>query len=195
MVAQMRQKQDAGTSAFVEKEKAAAGFADLHNADVVFKCRKLTNNKDSVKVVTKTAFGENKDTVRYVLMLDPTNAASKNRIDQTFQCEILLEKGFGAHNYYALRKMLILHGFLKEGGAWYNFPKEIAEGLKISDKKMHMTEINEIIKENTGAFVRLLKETGCYSIIAKTGGVKEIVGDEDPEVEDTIEGVYGNEEE
>ena len=195
MVAQMRQKQDAGASAFVEKEKAAAGFADLHNADVIFKCRKLTNNKDSVKVVTKTAFGENKDTVRYVLMLDPTNAASKNRIDQTFQCEILLEKGFGAHNYYALRKMLILHGFLKEGGAWYNFPKEIAEGLKISDKKMHMTEINEIIKENTGAFVHLLKETGCYSIIAKTGGVKEIVGDEDPEVEDTIEGVYGNEEE
>ena len=90
MVAQMRQKQDAGNNAFAEKEKAAAGFADLHNADVIFKCKKLTNNNDSKKIITQTAFGENKDTIRYVLMLDPTNSASKNRIDQTYQCEILL---------------------------------------------------------------------------------------------------------
>ena len=186
MVAQMRQKQDAGTSMFAEKEKAAASFSDLHNADVIFKCKKLTNNKDSVKVITKTAFGENKDTIKYVLMLDPTNAASKNRIDRTYQCEILLEKGVGAHNYYALRKMLILHGFLKENGAWYNFPKEVAEGLGVSDKKMYMNDVNEIIKENSGAFVNLLKETGCYSIVAKSSdGIKEIAGDED--VEETSE--------
>ena len=195
MVAQMRQKQDAGIGAFVEKEKAAAGFADLHNADVIFKCKKFTNNKDSMKVITKTAFGENKDTVRYVLMLDPTNAASKNRIDQTYQCEILLEKGFGAHNYYALRKMLILHGFLKENGAWYNFTKEVAEGLNIPDKRMYLNPINEIIKENALAFVNLLKETGCYSIVAKNGKVTEVAGDEDTDTEDTVEGTYGNEEE
>lgn len=189
MVAQMRQKQDAGASAFAEKEKAAAGFADLHNADVIFKCKKLTNNKDSVKVVTKTAFGENKDTVRYVLMLDPTNAASKNRIDQTYQCEILLEKGFGAHNYYALRKMLVLHGYLKENGAWYNFPKEVAEGLNISDKKMYLAPVNEIIKENIDKFVALLKETDCYSVVLKSGGTKEIAGDEDVE-EQAVETTY-----
>jgi hypothetical protein len=189
MVAQMRQKQDAGASAFAEKEKAAAGFADLHNADVIFKCKKLTNNKDSVKVVTKTAFGQNKDTVRYVLMLDPTNAASKNRIDQTYQCEILLEKGFGAHNYYALRKMLVLHGYLKENGAWYNFPKEVAEGLNISDKKMYLAPVNEIIKENIDKFVALLKETDCYSVVLKSGGTKEIAGDEDVE-EQTVETTY-----
>ena len=148
-----------------------------------------------MKVITKTAFGENKDTVRYVLMLDPTNAASKNRIDQTYQCEILLEKGFGAHNYYALRKMLILHGFLKENGAWYNFTKEVAEGLNIPDKRMYLNPINEIIKENALAFVNLLKETGCYSIVAKNGKVTEVAGDEDTDTEDTVEGTYGNEEE
>lgn len=195
MVAQMRQKQNTINSPFAETEKAAAGFADLHNADVIFKCKKFTNNKDSVKVITKTAYGENKDTVRYVLMLDPTNAASKNRIDQTYQCEILLEKGFGAHNYYSLRKMLILHGFIKESGAWYNFTKEVAEGLKISDKKMYLDAINEIIKENANAFVNLLKESDCYSIVAKNGGVTKIAGDEDTDTEDSVEDSYGNDEE
>ena len=188
MVAQMRQKQDAGASAFAEKEKAAAGFADLHNADVIFKCKKLTNNDDSKKVITKTAFGENKDTIRYVLMLDPTNAASKNRIDQTYQCEILLEKGVGAHNYYALRKMLLLHGFIKKNGAWYNFTKEVAEGLNVSDKKMYLNDINKVIKENTGAFVELLKETGCYSVVSKDGEVTEVAGSEDTVEETYAEG-------
>ena len=188
MVAQMRQKQDAGTSMFAEKEKAAAGFADLHNADVIFKCKKLTNNDDSKKVITKTAFGESKDTIRYVLMLDPTNAASKNRIDKTYQCEILLEKGFGAHNYYALRKMLILHGLLKKNAGWYNFPKEVAESIDITDKKMYLNEINELIKANAGTLVNLLKETGCYSIVPKDGGTTEIVGSEDEE--DTVEETY-----
>lgn len=195
MVAQMRQKQNTINSPFAETEKAAAGFADLHNADVIFKCKKFTNNKDSVKVITKTAYGENKDTVRYVLMLDPTNAVSKNRIDQTYQCEILLEKGFGAHNYYSLRKMLILHGFIKESGAWYNFTKEVAEGLKISDKKMYLDAINEIIKENANAFVNLLKEADCYFIVAKNGGVTKIAGDEDTDTEDSVEDSYGNDEE
>ena len=194
MVAQMRQKQDAGVGMFVEKEKAAAGFADLHNADVIFKCKKLTNNDDSKKVVTKTAFGESKDTIRYVLMLDPTNAASKNRIDQTYQCEILLEKGFGAHNYYALRKMLILHGFLKKNGGWYNFPKEVAEGLNISDKKMYLKDVNDVIKEKTGDLVEFLKEAGCYSIIPKDGGVTEISSSDDLDDSDSLEG-YTNDEE
>lgn len=192
MVAQMRQKQDAGMSAFAEKEKAAASFSDLHNADVIFKCKRLTGNKDSAKAITKTAFGENKDIVKYVLMLDPTNAASKNRIDRTYQCEILLEKGFGAHNYYAVRKMLILHGFLKENGAWYSFSKEVCEGLGITDKKMYLNAANEIIQDNIGAFVNLLKETGCYSIISKNSKIEEISENEDGET-DGLEG-YNDEE-
>ena len=123
-------------------------------------------------------------------MLDPTNAASKNRIDQTYQCEILLEKGVGAHNYYALRKMLILHGFLKKSGGWYSFTKEVVEGLNITDKKMYLKDVNEVIKENAGAFVELLKETGCYSILPKDGGITEISGNED--VEDTVEETYAD---
>ena len=192
MVAQMRQKQDAGNNAFAEKEKAAAGFADLHNADVIFKCKKLTNNNDSKKIITQTAFGEHKDTIRYVLMLDPTNSASKNRIDQTYQCEILLEKGKGAHNYYALRKMLILHGFLKESGAWYSFTKEVAEGLQVPDKKMYLKDVNEVIKEKAGDFVALLKKTDCYSIVSKKGSVEEAA---DIEETDSVEEAYTNNDE
>ena len=52
----------------------------------------------------------------------------------------------------------------------------------------------EVIKENAGAFVNLLKETGCYSIVAKDS-VTEVAGDDDTETEDAIENTYGNEEE
>ena len=90
--------------------------------------------------------------------------------------------------------MLILHGFIKESGAWYNFTKEVAEGLKISDKKMYLDAINEIIKENANAFVNLLKESDCYSIVAKNGGVTKIAGDEDTDTEDSVEDSYGNDE-
>lgn len=195
MVAQMRQKQNAGTNPYAETEKAAASFSDLHNADVIFKCKKQTNNQDSVKVVTKTAFGESKDTKRYVLMLDPTNSSSKNRIDTTYQCEILLEKGYGAHNYYVMRKMLILHGYLKKDGAYYSFAKEVAEGLKLPDKKMYREDINKIIEKNIDILIAFLKETGKYSIVSSQG-IKEINGVEDTDdlsdEEVTVESLYSD---
>lgn len=186
MVAQMRQKQDVQLNPFASKEKAAASFSDMHNADVIFKCVRRTGNKDSAKVVTKTAFGESKDLVKYVLMLDPTDSISKNRIEKTYQCEILLEKGYGAHNYYAIRKMLILHGYLKENGAWYSFTKEVAEGLGVPDKKMYLGAVNEVIQEHIGDFVKLLKETNCYSI-AKTGKAEEVSVEEEGEETEAIE--------
>lgn len=187
MVAQMRQKQDAGASMYAEKEKAAASFSDLHNADAIFKCKKCTNNQDSVKVETQTAFGINKATKRYVLALDPNNSASKNRIDETYQCEVLLEKGFGAHNYYVMRKILILHGFIKKEGSYYKFVPALVEGFNLPDKKMYMKDINEVIKEHIGELVSFLKEVGCYSVVSSTA-TKEIEGVEDTDnVEEVIE--------
>ncbi len=185
MVAQMRQKQDAGTSMYAEKEKAAASFSDLHNADAIFKCKKCTNNQDSVKIETQTAFGVNKATKRYVLALDPNNSASKNRIDETYQCEVLLEKGYGAHNYYVMRKILILHGFIKKEGAYYKFAPALVEGMKLPDKKMYMKDINEVIKEHIGELVAFLKEMGCYAVVSASG-TKEIEGTEDSDVVEEV---------
>lgn len=179
MVTQMRQKQNAGLGAFVETEKAAASFADLHNADVILKCKTASNNLDATKLETGTAYGSTKSQKKYILILDPTNSASKNRIDETYPCEILLEKGVGAHNYYVVRKMLLFHGFLKKDGAWYSFPKEVAEALEFPEKKMYLSDVNNLIKDNIGKLVALLKEANCYSIVSSSKEVKEIAGTED----------------
>lgn len=195
MVAQMRQKQDAGVGMFADKEKAAASFSDLHNADAIFKCKKLTNNQDSVKLETQTAFGINKTLKRYVLALDPNNSASKNRIDETYQCEVLLEKGKGALNYYVMRKMLLLHGFVKKEGAYYKFLPALVEGLGLPEKKMYMKDINEVIKEHMAELVAFLKEMNCYSVVAQDNA-KEIEGTEDSdELEEEVIETYSEDEE
>ena len=193
MVAQMRQKQGAGPGAFVETEKAAASFSDLHNADVILKCKRELSNADSVKTITKSAFNENKAYKKYVLILDPTNSASKNRIDETYKTEILLEKGVGAHNYYVVRKMLLFHGFVKKDGAYYHFTKEVAEGLKLPEKKMYVKDLDTIITENIGALVALLKETDCYTIVAKDPS-QEISGDQDPDnlIDEDVDSTYSD---
>ena len=190
MVAQMRQKQDAAL--FGSKEKAAASFSDLHNADAIFKCVRKTQNKDSDKIITKTAFGENKDLSKYVLMLDPTNDQSKNRIARTYQCEILLEKGVGAHNYYVVRKMLIYHGFLKDKGGWFTFGKELVEGLGLPDKKMRFEEVNEVIKEHIGELVTFLKEANCYTVVSAGQVTREST--EDDSLEEDYTETYSEEE-
>lgn len=196
MVAQMRQKQNA--TAFGTQEKAAASFSDLHNADAIFKCVKKTQNKDSEKIITKTAFGETKDLSKYVLMLDPTNELSKNRIAKTYQCELLLEKGVGVHNYYVVRKMLVYHKFLKEASGWYTFNKELVEGFGLTDKKLRFDDVNETIQEHIEDLVAFLKEVGCYSIVAsnqivKTATLGDSSLDNEDNEEETIE-VYNEDE-
>ena len=193
MVAQMRQKQNAGVGMFADTEKAAASFSDLHNADAIFKCKRLTNNQDSVKIETQTAFGVNKTLKRYVLALDPNNAASKNRIDETYQCEVLLEKGKGALNYYVMRKMLLLHGFVKKEGAYYKFMQGLVEGLGLPDKKMYMKDINEIIKEHMSELIAFLKEMNCYSVVTQEN-MKEIEGTEDSDDSEEVVETYNEDE-
>ena len=164
MVSQMRQKQDA--TAFGEKKKAAVGDPDLHNADIVIKCKANTDSKnvDVEKVEVETAYGSSKEIRKYIVELDPTNSSSKNRYDATHKCELLIEKGVGCHNYYSLRKILEFQGFLKKSGANYSFVKPLCEAFGIPEKSFKRVEINDIITSKTGELVAFLKEANCYSI-------------------------------
>lgn len=175
MISQARTKQDAVLSPYVSKEKPAGSFADFHNADVILKCIKASasSHDDSAKKVTLTAYNETKDQDRFILVLDPTAEGSKNRIARTYKCEVLIEKGFGAHNFYSLRKILEFHGFLKKNGAWYQFAKELIKGFNLPDKKMNREEVNKILRQNEELFVKFLKETDCYSIVSKTEDIAE----------------------
>ena len=177
MVSQARTKQNAMVGSTTEKP--AGSFSDFHNADVILKCISMNDKKDASKSLEKTIYGETQDKFKFILILDPTAEGSKNRIDRTYKCEVLLQKGFGAHNYYSLRKMLVFHHFLKENGAWYSFSKDLVEGLNLPDKKLNRNDVNMIIKEKAGDFVELLKRLGCYSPVAKNGEITEVVSNED----------------
>ena len=164
MVSQIRQKQD--TMAFGEKKKAAVGDPDLHNADIVVRCRANTDSKnlDVEKIERETAYGKSKEVVKYIMELDPTNNSSKNRYDLTHRCEILIEKGVGCHNYYSLRKILVYQGFLKVAGSSYTFDKSLSETFGLPEKGVKREEANKIIKDKAGDLIAFLKKINCYSI-------------------------------
>ena len=149
MVSQIRQKQDVAPGSYVEKKKAAVSDSDLHNADVIMKCTKNLSHTETVKLKEKTAYyEEEKGVLKYIMVLDPTNAASKNRYDRTHKCEILIEKGVGACNYYALRKILEFHGFLKKSGAYYSFNSEICNAIeKAPEKSMLKGSLDKILQD------------------------------------------------
>ena len=190
MVSQIRQKQDAAPGLYVERKKAAVSDSDLHNADIIIKCTRNLGHTETVKLVEKTAFGEDKTVAKYIMVLDPTNSSSKNRYDRTHKCEIMIEKGVGACNYYALRKILEFHKFLIKSGAYYSFSKVLCDTFGLPEKKMFKDGIDEILKDKMGQFVAFLKEAGCYSIVSPDKVTREegaIVETEEDETEGTTE--------
>ena len=78
----------------------------------------------------------------------------------------MIEKGVGACNYYALRKILEFHKFLVKSGAYYSFSKVLCDTFGLPEKKMFKDGIDEILKDKMGQFVAFLKEAGCYSIVS-----------------------------
>ena len=184
MVAQIRQKQDAGTNPYAEKKRAATSDADMHNADIIIKCKANTSHKETIKLVEKTAFGEDKSVEKYIMELDPTNSSSKNRYDRTHKCEIMIEKGVGACNYYVLRKLLVFHKFLKESSGWYTFTDAICDAFEFPKTKLRKDDVDKLLTEKPGQVVSFLKEVGCYSVTApdkitrEEGGIEEAVEEE-----------------
>lgn len=185
LVSQVRNNTEA-VGLYAEKKKAAASDPDKHNADIIIKCSALISHKETIKVKTKTAFGEDKQVEKYVMSLDPTNNASKNRYENTHKCEVLIERGVGVINSYALRKILAFQGFMSDSGGWYTFSKELCEAFGIPEKKMRKDEADNLVAENSGKLVNFLKEVGCYSVTAPDK-VERIAGDQDVEEENEEE--------
>lgn len=187
MIAQVRQNQDAANNRYAEKKKAAASDADKHNAEIIIKCSADTSCTDVVKLVEETAFGTEKSVERYIMKLDPLVSSSKNRFDRTHKCEIMIEKGVGACNYYALRKILILHKFIKKNGAYYTFDEALCKAFGFPAKSMYKDPLDDIIASHVKELVTFLKEMGCYSVVAADRTTREEMTEEDVEAEKTKE--------
>lgn len=183
-ISQIRQNQDA-TFAFAEKKRAAITDGDKHNVDIIIKCKANLMHKDTEKIESKTAFGTDKTVSRYILELDPTHSSCKNRYAKTHRCEVMIDKGVGVQNFYALRKLLTFHDFVTESGGWFGYSQAFCDflGIPVPDKKLRKEEVNELIEQNMGKIVAFLKENGCYSV-ASPEKVRKISGSEDVEEEE-----------
>lgn len=166
LLSQIRQKQDAGMNPYAEKKRAAVSDADLHNVDIIIKCKPNKSHKENVKLIEETTFGVDKCSEKYIMELDPTSSSCKNRYDRTHKCEIMIEKGVGVCNYYVLRKLLVFHKFLKENSGWYTFTEPLCQAFDFPNTKLRKDDVDKLISEKPGPLVSFLKEVGCYSVTA-----------------------------
>ena len=176
LISQVRQNQGAGL--YAEKKRAAVSDGDLHYVDIIIKCSALLSHKDSLKEETKSAFGIDKKTNRYIMSLDPTSSSCKNRYESTYRCEVMIDKGIGIQNFYVLRKLLVYHGFIEESAGYYTILSPLKELLDVADKKYRKNDVHNIIKDNARKIVTFLKENDCYSVVSPDQ-VRQIAGDED----------------
>ena len=162
LISQVRVKQ--GTVPGQDSRRVAASYGDKHNVDVILKCGKSTSRNETKKEVIKTVFGSKEETKRFVMTMTSNAADCKNRYVDGTAAEVLIEKGVGVLNWYAIYKILEANKFIKQTGGWYSFNKHLCEAFGLPEKKMHKEEIGEIIKSKEPELIEFLRGVNCYAI-------------------------------
>lgn len=162
-ISQVRQKQAA--SMYEDPNKAAVSNVDLHNVDIIIKCTALTDTKYASKIEEETVFGTDKVSSKCIFRMDSKATDCKNRFIRGNAVDLLFEKGKCVWNYFVVEKMLLANKLLKSpSSGWYTFDKEVGEAFGLSDTKMRLDEVHEIVQDRIGDFVELLKKLGKYKV-------------------------------
>ena len=162
-ISQVRKKQDAGM--YEDPSKAAVTHADLHSVEVIFKCTKKVLSSADGQVEKDSPFCKVKAQKRYIVKLDSSCTDCKNRFFDSVPAEILVVKGVGVDNTYALRKLLEFNKYMKGSGGWFTFNTELSKALNLPDKKnMRISEVNSILRDNMGLLIDILKKAGKYCL-------------------------------
>ena len=166
LISQVRQNLEAGQMAF-DKRKAAVSWADKHNVDIILKCSKLSIASEDKDANTRisTAFGDVTDSSTYIFKMTSQGTDCKNRFFVGRPASVLVKQGKGVDNSFTLTKLLKFNDLLKVGGGWYNFAKEICEPLGLPEKGLRKNEVAEVVRNNMGTLVELLKQMGKYNLV------------------------------
>ena len=186
LIAPVRQKPEAGM--YEVPKKAGASFPDLHSVEIVVKCGKKQSKTETKKVVTKTVFGEVKEQKRYIMTLNSSAGGCKNRFFQGTPSEVMVVRGEGIDNTYAIRMILEANGYIKKSGGYYSIPSEdlcnlMNEacpdlGLK-AGTNYRLSAINNAVKQCIGVLIDMLKNANQYKL-----EVSEEEVDEDEDEDD-----------
>ena len=174
LISQVRQNIEASQMAF-DKRKAAVSWADKHNVDIILKCSKtsLASEDKSEMVKVKAVFGDVVDTSTYIFKMTSQGADCKNRYFVGRPAAVLVKQGKGIDNSYALTKLLKFNGLINVAGGWYTFAKEICEPLNLPSKNLRKNEMNQLVRENMGSLVELLKGMNLYNLVPE----EEVLGE------------------
>ena len=175
---QMRQKQNA--TAYENPLKAAVTPADKHNMDVIMQLSKITDSKRVAlkKIKQKTIDGVVDVLPRYILKLSTKKTgATKNRIWDAVDVEILVKPGSRVLNSYTVFNMLEENGFYKAQKAGiYTVDSAFKEAVpsidfKDADGTVSKKDLNAITSVNLKMLEEFLKLNNMYK--ATIGEIEE----------------------
>lgn len=148
---QMAQKQN--VQAFEDPKKPAVSEFDKHNMDIIVKltASKDTKRTDINKVKFNTLQGEQEDIPKYVVKIDPGQAAhTKNRHGQNLAVDVMLWRGKGIVNAYMVRRMLEAYKLVSNEKDIYTLSPELVEFLGPNAlEQAGITDVNKVKRSPT----------------------------------------------
>jgi hypothetical protein len=172
---QMAQKQN--VQAFEDPKKPAVSEFDKHNMDIIVKltASKDTKRTDINKVKFNTLQGEQEDIPKYVVKLDPGQAAhTKNRHGQNLAVDVMLWRGKGIVNAYMVRRMLEAYKLVSNEKDMYALSPELVEflgpdaldqaGITDVNKVKRSPTMNKLCSYNADRIVEWFKAKDIYKM-------------------------------
>ena len=172
---QMAQKQN--VQAFEDPKKPAVSEFDKHNMDIIIKltASKDTKRTDINKVKFNTLQGEQEDIPKYVVKLDPGQAAhTKNRHGQNLAVDVMLWRGKGIVNAYMVRRMLEAYKLVSNEKDMYALSPELVEflgpdaleqaGITDVNKVKRSPTMNKLCSYNADRIVEWFKAKDIYKM-------------------------------
>lgn len=172
---QMAQKQN--VQAFEDPKKPAVSEFDKHNMDIIVKltASKDTKRTDINKVKFNTLQGEQEDIPKYVVKIDPGQAAhTKNRHGQNLAVDVMLWRGKGIVNAYMVRRMLEAYKLVSNEKDMYALSPELVEflgpdaleqaGITDVNKVKRSPTMNKLCSYNADRIVEWFKAKDIYKM-------------------------------
>ncbi len=172
---QMAQKQN--VQAFEDPKKPAVSEFDKHNMDIIVKltASKDTKRTDINKVKFNTLQGEQEDIPKYVVKIDPGQAAhTKNRHGQNLAVDVMLWRGKGIVNAYMVRRMLEAYKLVSNEKDMYALSPELVEflgpdaleqaGITDVNKVKRSPTMNKLCSYNADRIIEWFKAKGIYKM-------------------------------
>lgn len=165
-ISQFRKKQQA--TQYEDPHKAALADGDLHWADVILRVSKSTGGNDAetkkVDVFNATTGKTEKISKQFKVTYAPFE--DKNRFGKFTSATSLVTYGEGCHNWFAMKQLLVSHGFMENKGSAaspkWNFSPDLITFVGAEATDLNKAEMREYLADNMKSLKDFLRSKDCY---------------------------------